>query len=130
MDALEQAGCTKNYLIGGTDSSNDTSSTIIRMTTKCKVCPHCGLPSVGDDIAAVLPGKQRMLYEIVRDSGQVGVTVWQAIERLYASDPNGGPEHKSIISVMTKNINRKIDRFGIAIKSRGGPGAVYKLVGL
>lgn len=95
-----------------------------------EVCKCCGHPIASDEIAAVLPGKQRRLYEIVRDAGQLGVSCGTVMDRLYADDINGGPESHNVVQVQAMHVNRKLRAFGIAVRGRGGPGSVYRLVKL
>lgn len=99
---------------------------------KVRTCECCGHPcyaTVGvDQFGPLLQGKQRKYFELVEKAGVVGISVTALIERLYADDPDGGPESKSIASVMAGQINKKIKGFGIAIQSTRGHHSVYRLV--
>jgi hypothetical protein len=73
---------------------------------------------------------ERRLFQIVDRAGALGISNPECMARLYAGDRRGGPASSNIIAVMVNHLNRKIVPFGIAIRSKGGPGAVYRLVGL
>lgn len=57
-----------------------------------------------------------------------GVTRKQVIDHTYADDSEGGPEWACGISVMIRIINRKLVPHGLKVRSRGGPGSIYRLV--
>jgi hypothetical protein len=94
------------------------------------VCPCCGHPIPSDRAAARLVGKQRKLYEIIKAAGTEGIPTSAVIAELYDDDPAGGPESPNIICVMTRLINYRIERYGIAIKGQSGPGSFFRLVTL
>lgn len=81
-------------------------------------------------MAAVLTPKQRKLYEIVRSAGQLGITCRDLMNRLYADDPDGGPDSQNVVQVHTSFANKRLKAFGFAIRGRGGHGSVYRLVKL
>jgi hypothetical protein len=90
-------------------------------------CDHCGQPLGADRVEARLQGNQRALYSMVRLAGARGIGSREAVDRLYSHSRDGGPASTNIISVMVRQINAKVEKFGIAIRSPGGPGAVYRL---
>ena len=82
---------------------------------------------VSDAALALLRGaRQRALFDMVRKAGAPGISVAACMERLYASDPVGGPDDV-IISVMARAINRKIKPLGIALVCGRGAGATYRM---
>lgn len=95
--------------------------------TKPDICPCCGL-IVPPKIALTGAVRPR-LYEYIA-AHREGVTNRQVMDHLYADDPNGGPVSSNIVCVMVHHINRELASHGVAIRSRGGPGAKYRLVAL
>jgi hypothetical protein len=92
------------------------------------VCPCCGRPRLLNEAEASLAPMERRLFQIVDRAGAPGISNPECIAKLYAGDRR--PISSNIISVMVHHLNRKIVPFGIAIRSRGGPGAVYRLIRL
>jgi hypothetical protein len=95
---------------------------------KQKLCPTCGHPQASDEIAALLSGKQRRLYEIVRKAGTEGIAAKDIMRMLYADDPTGGPETCNIISVFANKANQKIAGKGLKIHARRGPWPLWRLM--
>jgi hypothetical protein len=95
-----------------------------------RICSTCGHPIPDAAAAARLVGKQKHFYEIVADAGTVGISSQDIMRKLYADDPAGGPESPNILSVMARIVNLHLERHGVAIKGRSGPGALYRLVAL
>ena len=91
------------------------------------VCKCCGHPIPPSSVEAALTPMERQLYTYVKRAGTVGITNRDLMDLLYANDPSGGPESSNIISVVTKNIRKKINPLGLTIKSTGGPGSRYYL---
>lgn len=82
-------------------------------------CPCCG-QTLPLDLPAglVLTRKQQQVYEVIRKAGRNGVYGDQIFDRVYADDPNGGPNTQTkIISVFVHGLNKKLPAFGQTIKS-------------
>ncbi len=94
------------------------------------VCAHCGHPIPSDEAAGVLPGKQRKIYELVRDAGTEGIDRDSIMSALYDGQANGGPLGNVVSSLVSGHINRKIKPFGVRIVGRSGPGGRYVLKGV
>ncbi len=97
---------------------------------KIKKCPCCG-QVVTDYIwlangLFTLGAMQRRLVDVLRKAPD-GIPVGRVKELLYSNDPNGGPETNNIIAVMAAQINRKMAKHGLRIRSRGGRFAIYSL---
>jgi len=95
---------------------------------KIENCPLCGHPMAGDDVAAVLPPKQRHLYEIVKAAGAAGISARDIMGKLYADDPSGGPVTSNIVAVFSHYANIKIRPFGLKISARRGPWPLWRLL--
>jgi hypothetical protein len=92
-------------------------------------CPHCGAPMPSDEVAATLAPVQRRLYEIVRDSGTVGINGREVLSRLYADDPDGGPDTFQVLSSTARNTNEKLAQFGLKLKaSARGTWSFWRLI--
>ena len=91
-------------------------------------CPHCGHPMFADQVARALPRVQRRIYEAVCAAGSAGISWRDLTDQVYAHDPNGGPGSNSVSVQISQHINRVLERHGLKITSRGGPGSVYRLV--
>ncbi len=96
--------------------------------TKLERCPTCGHPIGGDAVANALAGRQRMLYEIIRDAGTLGIDRTSILSRLYADAEDGGPMSRNIVAVTANHTNKKLVRFGLKIRGTGGPGSLWRLV--
>lgn len=93
--------------------------------TKC--CPTCKRP-FAPDFDAGGPVSQR-IYDYIAKHPE-GVTRYQVIDWVYADRKDGGPEWANGISVMIMALNKKLAERGMKIKSRGGPGSIYRLVSI
>jgi hypothetical protein len=98
------------------------------MSDPVLICPACGRPRLAHEVEITLAPMERRLYQIVEQAGSVGITNPRCVAQLYAQHRDGGPKSGNIIAVMTNHLNRKLVPFGVAIRSKGGPGAVYRLV--
>lgn len=96
-----------------------------------EVCKCCGHPLPPDDLEQRLTPMQGRLYQILRRAGTRGVEGRMLMELLYQDDPSGGPESTNIINVMSKNINKRLEAFGLAVQATArGPGGRHRLVKL
>ena len=94
-----------------------------------KCCPTCKRPFAPD---VQVGGKRRQaFYDYIARNPQ-GVTRYQILDHVYADDPDGGPNGHNIVCVTIKHINAKLEKHGhrIRIRGSGGPGSIYKVVGL
>ena len=91
------------------------------------VCECCGHPLPPEGIDAELTPTQRKLYRAVKRAGKAGITNPELMDKLYADDPNGGPENTNIISVMMKRVRAVLASYGLTVRSTGGPGSRYYL---
>lgn len=69
---------------------------------------------------------QRRLVDVLSKAPD-GLEINRVKELLYSNDPDGGPETNNIIAVMASQINRKMSKHGLKIKSSGGRFAIYSL---
>jgi hypothetical protein len=72
--------------------------------------------------------RRRRTVEIIADNP--GLTSLQIIERLYAGDPDGGPDSLKIISVFVHHANKQLAKSGQKIVGSPGKGGGYKLIRL
>jgi len=95
---------------------------------KVKVCECCGHPiPTYHDILGLTRGQQR-LFEIVERSGAAGIAYRMVVDRMYVDDPDGGPlTGNTSVNVMRANMNKRLVRKGLVIKSTGGHHAKWKL---
>ena len=88
------------------------------MSRELKVCPTCGRP-YPPEFKIRGPVRQR-LVDLVRQSPE-GISRKALMERLYSSDPSGGPETANTISVLVHLANLQLMPQGWNIRSdRGG----------
>lgn len=96
-------------------------------------CPCCGQTIPLDlPIGLTLRGKRLEIYNIVRRAGLHGITSDLIFERLYALDPNGGPDTGvRQISVMICHLNKRLASVGQRVQgghTGNGCFGTYRLV--
>lgn len=92
--------------------------------TKC--CPTCGRP-YPPALTVRGPVRQRLVDIIAAHPD--GLSSWELLDKVYADDPAGGPDHPNIINVHVWNVNRQLREQGYEIRPTWlGPGARYRLV--
>jgi hypothetical protein len=96
-------------------------------------CPTCGHPMrleiPASDISSLLPKYQRRLYEVLLSAGSAGLDSASIYARIYADDPNGGPQSFSAIGANARQLNVKLARIGLGVQGpRDNHG--YRLVRL
>lgn len=97
---------------------------------KTPLCPHCGHPMPPDEIKGVLQGKQKAIYEVVAKAGALGISTSEIMDAVYGDRLDGGPTW-NVLSANVVLINKKIERFGLAVRSTRGWGAsCYRLITL
>lgn len=95
-----------------------------------KVCECCGHPVEAAGLERFLTRMQRKLYKVVAASGGPGIDRDSLVERMYADDPDGGAVSLTIIPTMLFKMRPVLNRHGVDISVKRGPGAVYRLVKL
>jgi len=93
----------------------------------CTSCPTCGALIPGEDVALMMVGRQRRMFEIVRRAGTVGISARDLISVAYDDDPNGGPASATIVSSTIRAINQKIYLRDLVIRGKRGPHGRYCL---
>ena len=72
---------------------------------------------------------QGKIFEVIRRSGQHGISRDSVHQQAYVDDPDGGPEWGNVISVHVNHINKKLRVAGVKIEGeRGRASAGYRLV--
>ena len=107
------------------------------MTMKRKVrtrCPCCSQLlskpiELADRNMVHLSMQEQALFNIVKANPN-GITHTQIHERVFYSNRWGEPCTPQVIPTVARNINRKIDKWGMKIIMTGGPGSTYYLVAL
>jgi hypothetical protein len=94
-----------------------------RSENRFESCPHCGAPRVPDRLP--LTPVQKRIVDVVRRRGEVSaedlrVAVW-------ADDEDGGPENLKTLHVHIYLLNKKLRRYGLAVRANKGAGATYKI---
>ncbi len=90
-----------------------------------KCCPTCQQP-LPPKLQVGGKRRQALLDYVLKHPH--GVTRDQIMDHVWADDPNGGPDARTIISVMIRQINAKLRELGEPGMIRGarGAGAIYK----
>lgn len=96
-------------------------------------CPQCGqiIPPANPFLAGFHrhPVKAA-IYDVIALRPD-GVTRAEVMDHVYRSRQDGGPLcGKTIVSVHIGQMNKKLERLGLCIRSSMGHGAVYRLIGL
>lgn len=94
---------------------------------KVKCCPTCNRPWA-PDIQVGGQRRQGLLDYIIKHPE--GVTTERLKGHVWADDADGGPDSRTIVAVMIRQINIKLEDQGekIRVRGSGGPGSVYKAV--
>ena len=94
-------------------------------------CPCCGapVPVLRAEHLPRLGAMQQALVNIVRQANGSRITTDSIVERLWASDPDGGPElPKKTVAVMVRQVNAKSIPHGFKIECGGGRRDGYRIV--
>jgi hypothetical protein len=68
---------------------------------------------------------QRKLFALIEAAGTEGIRARDLFERAYDDDPDGGPlTGTSVIAIMVRHINRRVQPVGLVIRRHGG---MYRL---
>lgn len=92
-----------------------------------KKCPTCGC-IVPPEIQ-MATARQQKTYELIARH-PAGISREEIMRHVYDDDPNGGPLGKNVISDKVESINKLLKRHKMMIRTRRGPGAVYRLEAL
>ena len=92
-----------------------------------KVCQCCGHPLPTIAVESTLTPLQARLYRAVKRAGRAGIDAQTLMDRVYADDPNGGPESRNILHVARKQMAPRLASHGLTIASSRGPGALWTL---
>jgi hypothetical protein len=86
-------------------------------------CPHCGAPRVPERLP--LTPVQRRIVDVVRRRGEVNAEDLRCA--VWADDEDGGPLNDKTLHVHIYLLNKKLRRYGLAVRANKGAGATYKL---
>jgi hypothetical protein len=89
------------------------------------LCPYCGRPY--PPILSVSGPVRRRIVDVIA-SRPNGITRPQLIQAVYGGDPNGGPLHGNVVSVLVHHANRQLRPQGYEITASRGRGGLYRLV--
>lgn len=79
------------------------------------------------EVPAGLTQRETIIFKAVSRSMPNGISREQLVDRVYAADPNGGPEWAiNCVTVAIVNLNRKLRARKIKVTARGC-GRVYRL---
>ena len=88
-------------------------------------CPCCKRAIPPKGLFSNQPVKKR-IYEYLAAHPE-GVTRQQILDRVWADDPDGGPEFANVVSVHVKHMRPILEREGLTISCAKGAGATYRL---
>ena len=94
---------------------------------KVNVCKTCGHPLPEYEALLDLTRLQQRLFAIVQKAGKAGIDAESIMQRLYGNDPTGGPDSANILSVMKNGMTKALQKHGMKIVCRRGPGALWTL---
>lgn len=91
-----------------------------------KVCECCGHPLPELEIMMDLTQMQQKLFVAVYRAGRRGIGSLAIMDALYNGADNA-PNSRNILSVMKHTIQPKLQKHGLKIACRSGPGALWRL---
>lgn len=97
---------------------------------KPPACPTCGALQAPDAVLAALPPGLIGLYAELRRAGAGGITTRKLADRLWALDPNGGPDDaEKAVRARVARLNYMLARHGLRVTTTPatGPNAVRRL---
>lgn len=92
---------------------------------KTRVCECCGHPIPALEIMLDLTHLQGKLFLTVQRAGRAGIDADSIREVLYSE--KGFPDSHSTLSVMKHQMGPKLQKHGLKITLRRGPGALWRL---
>jgi hypothetical protein len=91
-----------------------------------KVCECCGHPLPEMEVLLDLTRMQAKLFVLIQRSGQAGITADALKERLYVNEDDT-PDSLNILHVMKQGMQPRLQKHGLKIAVRRGPGALWRL---
>lgn len=102
-------------------------------------CPRCGqtLPPSGIAGLPPLPGMQQRVLDLLVKAGPHGISTDALVERVYAQDPDGGPQHATTcVRIAISRLRKLLRPLGkdITVSAFGGRSfgsgncGIYRLV--
>lgn len=92
-----------------------------------KVCEACGHPLPTYEALLDLTRMQQRLFSIIHKAGRAGIGNEAIMQQMYADDPTGGPESGKIIHVMKQKMRPALQKHGMKLVAKTGPGALWRL---
>lgn len=95
-----------------------------------RLCPTCGSATTPDSVQAELPPGLVELLNELRRAGRAGITTRRLADRLWAADPNGGPDDaEKAVRARVARLNPILARHGLRVVTTPatGPNAVRRL---
>ena len=92
---------------------------------KIRCCETCGHPLPDYEVMMDLTHMQQRLFTIVHKAGRAGIDADAIAERLYSGKST--PDSTNILSVMKVAIQPKLQKHGLKITCRRGPGARWRM---
>jgi hypothetical protein len=93
--------------------------------SKVRVCECCGHPLPELEVMLDLTHMQQKLFVIIKRAGRAGIDADTIFEALYANEC--APDSVNILSVMKQGMIPKLQKHGLKLTSRRGPGALWRL---
>lgn len=93
-------------------------------------CPTCGAPLADVQVERDLPPGLRALLGEIRRAGELGITTRRLADRLWAADPNGGPDDaEKAVRARVARLNPMLARHNLRVVTTPatGPNAVRRL---
>lgn len=93
-------------------------------------CPTCGAPLADVRVERDLPPALRALLSEIRRAGELGITTRKLADRLWAADPNGGPDDaEKAVRARVARLNPILARHNLRVVTTPatGPNAVRRL---
>lgn len=92
--------------------------------TKAKVCECCGHPLPPMEVLLDLTRMQQRMFVTIKKAGRAGIDADTLLDFLYA---NANAPDRCILSVMKHAMQPKLQKHGLQLKVRTGPGALWRL---
>lgn len=92
---------------------------------KVRTCAACGHPLPEYEVMMDLTRMQQKLFTVVHKAGRAGIDADSIMERLYVDKL--APDSANILTVMKVAIQPKLQKHGMKLTCRRGPGARWRL---
>lgn len=93
---------------------------------KVRVCPSCGHPLPEYEVLLDLTRMQQKLFAAVHRAGRAGIRAPALMDALYDGSTRA-PDSTNILTVMKHSIQPKLQKHGLKIVCRSGPGSLWRL---